>query len=971
MVAALAQELPVRVWGVREGLAESRVNAITRDAHGYVWIATWEGVSRFDGSRFVVYGAREGLPNPLVWCIAQAPDGRLWFGTHGGGLAWLDERAPSAGAALHVLEPAPSSDARRVFSIAFDRGGSMWLSTAAGLFVGGPAEPQDLRFEHVAALGDGWFGKPFEDQLGDLWFVGEELAVRCRGRGVESFAVGAPRDLGEVRGVAPRRAGGCWVAYLRGLCEVQLPARAGDTARLREFDLGLEVSNTLYAVCEDAAGRLWVGTARGLLRIDGASSRWLGVDQGLPDDWVHALADDERGGLWVGTHHGGVALLVDAGVESYTRRSGLGDGNVSEVLIGAGGRVVATTEVAGIFELDRGRARKLEGSDRPPFDRVQHELLVDRAGDWWLGTSVGLWHARGPELDLARATQLGSEHGLPQAQPIGVVGLDPNGRVLAGDDAGAVYLQANGDGVAHFARLPFVTAGGCANACAFDASGALWISNNLHLWRWNGTQLDELPAWRESNGDTPHPRALLIDSRGWLWVGARFGGVAFTREPGAVQPRFERLTTRDGLSSETVVALAECRGEVCFGTGRGVDRYAPLAGEWRHFGASDGLAGEWVGDLRVDANETLWVATAGGLSRLDLTLARAIRPPPRVRFTACVVAGDELALPAAGAFELAPIEIAARDSRLAFEFVAVDPVDGERWRYQTRLEGLDSEWSEPSRELSARYGRLEPREYRFSVRSVDVHGGAASEPSSVAIRVFPPLWQNAWFAAALVALALAAAYGWHRSRLRRALALERLRTQIATDLHDDLGAGLAQIAILSEVARRSDLLEARGVMSEVADTARALRSSMSDLVWAVDPRHDSLADLVRRMRQFATDTLAASGSELDFVAPADGTAASIALAPDRRRHLLYAFREAATNVARHASAQHVEVRIELTGARLRVVLRDDGRGFDPQAAYEGQGLVNLRRRARELGSELVLESAPGRGTSLVLDVPLA
>lgn len=304
---AFAQELPVRVWGVRDGLAQSRVNAIVRDSHGYVWIATWEGVSRFDGRRFVAYGPREGLPNPLVWCVAEARDGRMWFGTHGGGLAWLDEHATSVAAAMRELAPAPSSDARHVFSIAFDREARMWIVTAAGLHVSEHSDPERAQFERVDALGHKWFGKPFEGERGELWFVGADVAARCRGREVETFALAPPRDLGELRAVAPRRGGGCWVAYLRGLCELQLPAQPAESAVLRELDLGFEASNTLFAMREDFAGRLWVGTSHGLLRVDERVSRWLGVDQGLPDDWVHALFDDERGGLWIGTHHGGAA----------------------------------------------------------------------------------------------------------------------------------------------------------------------------------------------------------------------------------------------------------------------------------------------------------------------------------------------------------------------------------------------------------------------------------------------------------------------------------------------------------------------------------------------------------------------------------------------------------------------------------------------------------------------------------------
>ncbi len=198
-----------------------------------------------------------------------------------------------------------------------------------------------------------------------------------------------------------------------------------------------------------------------------------------------------------------------------------------------------------------------------------------------------------------------------------------------------------------------------------------------------------------------------------------------------------------------------------------------------------------------------------------------------------------------------------------------------------------------------------------------------------------------------------------------------LARQIALDLHDEVGSGLAQIAILSEVGRRDATPATASLLAESAELARGLRSAMADIVWAVDPRQDRLVDLVRRMRQTAFNLLEADSLAVDFQAPPDGDLERVGLAPDRKRHLLLVFKETLTNVARHAAATRVDVALQLADGTLELEVRDDGCGFDPAARYAGHGLGSLRQRAAEMGAALSIDSAAGRGTTVRLRVPQA
>jgi signal transduction histidine kinase len=313
--------------------------------------------------------------------------------------------------------------------------------------------------------------------------------------------------------------------------------------------------------------------------------------------------------------------------------------------------------------------------------------------------------------------------------------------------------------------------------------------------------------------------------------------------------------------------------------------------------------------------------------------------------------------------------VPASRNNVLVEFVGLSfPFEG-GLRYQYKLEGVDSEWSAPTEQRSVHYARLAAGSYRFLVRAVNTEDAASSDPVALAFHIEPPWWQRRWFSVTLMTGLIALALLLHHLRVRRILAMERIRRQIATDLHDDVGSGLSEIAILSEVARRQSAPETAPLLSEAASVARSLRDAMSDIVWSVDPTKDRASDLVQRMRQVTFNSLQTNGLRVAFSAPDDRQLHRVGLSPDRRRHVLLIFKEAITNVARHAQASQVEVRIALQPRNLRLSIRDDGCGFHPEDESNGQGLLSMKRRAAALEGRLTIQSEPGRGTVVDVAVP--
>lgn len=970
---AAAQELALRAWGMRDGLVHDRANTFFQDSKGYLWIGTWEGASRFDGARFAGWSVDQGLPVGLVWCIAEDSIGRIWLGTHEGGLACIDGRSGARGS-VRSLDVGADPPANTVLSILAEPGGRLLCATRRGIRRVREDAPGELGNDLVwRARSEIEDAHGFRDASGRAWFATSSDLIEIRGDGarVQAWPEGGAASEGVA--IAPDGPDRFLIANRAALYSFAPPAQPDGPIGWTRIPVELEGGQAILAVARDPDGGAWIGTTHGLIRVGAAGQERFDASHGLGDDWVRALFVDRDLNLWIGTRAAGIARLSDRSIRTWTRARGEAPINAMRIVESPSGRMYVATEGAGIHELARDGLRRVEGSERVPFHNVFQRIQCDSRGDWWIGTNEGLYRFEGPELALERGRKLGEADGLPEAYVSSAIFEDARARIWVAFAGGDVYSWDRSE--SESPRFRALSRPGFAplhvrDFCC-DARGALWAGEFNGLWRF-----DEAEAARPSlrpavEPPWVEPRCLLADSRGWLWIGLRHRGVCVTRDPAAREPAFERFAAARALDRDAVWSIAEDdAGRVWLGSSRGVVRIDVDSGAQRAFSTADGLAGSFVNHLYRDRAGAMWVCSTGGVARIDPRAPERAHGPPPVYVTRVVASGEDEPVPHGGLAALAGLELAPSQSQLAIEFTAVDLTRADALRFQTLLEGHETSWSEPFAEPSVRYAALAPGSYRFLVRAL-AEDGRPSAPASVEFRVLAPLWRRPWFAAAALALIGGAAFAFHRARVRRLLALERVRRQIATDLHDEVGSNLAQIAILSEVARRDAAGAPAEKLALIAELARATRASMADLVWSIDPRKDSLVEVVQRMRQTSGNLIDGERLQLAFRAPEDAALSEVELAPDKRRHLLLFFKEALTNVARHARASSVAIDIALAGGKLVVAIQDDGRGFDPASAAGGQGLSSLRRRADALGARLTIDSSPGAGTRIQLALPAA
>jgi ligand-binding sensor domain-containing protein/signal transduction histidine kinase len=965
--AARGERLALRCYGQRDGLSHNRVSAILQDGRGYLWIGTWEGLSRFDGYDFVSFGASDGLGHPLVNALAEDEQGRLWVATNGGGISLRLDAMPTApGARVFCSTPIDrSAESNQINAVASGKDGSLWLASDAGIYrawrtSGQPSrtvlvekrQPLEPLFESVRVASDGavWYG------------AARDLVEWRDGVTVRHPLPGRNREVVAIVELEPR----LLIALEDGLYEAD-PAGSGATLAWRRLPPRFAPDQRVYAAKRDSRGRLWVGTRQGLIEIAGRAVQTFTRAEGLPDDHVRSLAEDREGNIWFGTNSAGVCKIPAEPIRSFGPADGLPDADVVALREGPDGSIYASTQHGGVAILSGDRFIGLEGAGPASrFRSIGRRLFFARDGAWWAGTDEGVFRGHGSKLRPEQGRKVAIGQGAPLSDNKFSIHQDGRNQIwiVAGTlqrcaPASSRCVQSAGAPLLDFSEL-------IGASC--DAAGC-WLAGYSTFARWFHGRVQRFRMIPSGAGEGV--RALFRDHRGWLWIGLRYSGVAVTTDPEADHPSFRLYDSSRGLSSDTVWAIGEDRrGRIYLGTGRGLDIVEPQTGRIRSLSSADGLAGDLINDVLVDRRGRVWVGTASGVSVFDPDAEPPPGPPPPVYFSHVQAGNATMPLSPVGADHLPPFDLPSARSSLLVEFVGLS-FRGERsLLYQYRLEGADSVWSRPLRQRLAHYAHIGSGHYRFLVRAVDSDGRASARVASLDFEILPPFWRRPVFLAIGVSLLLLALAGFHRTRVERAVAMERVRGQIATDLHDEIGSGLSQIAILTEVARRGVSGGAAASLGEVAELARAMRESMSEIIWAIDPRRDRVSQLVRRMRQAAFNLLGAEGVEVHFTAPAEETIERLNLSAERRRQFLLIFKEWMTNVARHASARRVEIRVACPPGVVELGVCDDGCGFDPALKSEGHGLGGIRQRAAELEAGLEISSAPGRGACLSLSMPL-
>ncbi|HQL50858.1 MAG TPA: two-component regulator propeller domain-containing protein [Kiritimatiellia bacterium] len=943
-------------WGLDDGLPDSQVCGVIQGQDGYLWLVTARFLLRFDGRGF----ANVALPSQTAVGrnegIFQDSRGGVWvFGylgvvRHEKGVWWQSEKGGvPRGRVTSVAETADGtvyfSQERRVFAW---RDGVVEAVLEAEAF---PAESVGVRQMVVCDGGTVWMA------------VGYGLWRWVPGSGQP------PERLTDIRSewVLGVDAEGALVAHGSFVCL----RRVGD--RWERLPMDGPVSARCLLAMPDKT--LWLGHDAGIDVFAGGT--WHGHGSGFPYGVTPVLgfARDREDNVWLATS--GRLIRVSRRVLRPVPVRDAADRRVSAVWVESDGRAWAGLRAGGLAAGDWAGLEPLRIDD-PDFARVVPQALYRQSdGAVWCGGADGaVWRVGEPvaeRIDSANSgglraiTGLG---GLPLwvATSRGLLAHDPDkGRFeeLAWPVDPVVSLWLERDGVLWVGHeslglavlysgvrddfLPDTALPGRAVRTLYrDSEGVLWVGGQSGLARWaNGGKFvfrREHGLWNES------VRQIAEDAGGGLWVGSADG--------------LMRIGKRD------LAAVAEGRA-------------ARLA--VRTFGAEAGLERDraCVGGVFFPVHDPpydrLWFPTAEGLYTVETRALPPLRPAPEVCLTAVGV--GRLVTPRVAGRMYTGLPDTPRD--VMIDYTALDFTAPERVGFRYELTGpvvQRSAWTEARR---IRFERLPPGAYRFRVMACNGDGVWNTEGAEVAWDIKPFFWETAWFKLACLCLGggvlAGAVLSSERRRVRLRLAaaarreeLSNERARIARDLHDEIGAKLTKLALLGDMAAEDakDNPVLRREVEEMAGAARLTHRAFDEIVWSVSPRNDTVRRLSHYICKYAEDFFAKTEVKCLCYLPND--LPDRPLHPRCRHQMFLAVKEGLNNVLKHANAPQVTITIiMLSGGRLRVEVKDEGRGFDLAEAGEvGEGIRNMHERMKAVGGLLLIQSARGTGTHLVFEMPV-
>jgi len=976
-------------WRVEDGLPQSTVTCIAQSADGYLWLGTQNGLVRFDGVKFRVFDENNtpAIKNSRIVRLLSDKDGTLWVGTEHSGLVCLRNGQFTS---YEVPGRGTTHDYARVFC--HDREGALWQVSC---------EWQLIKFLNgqFTVSSDSWsLSSPAAHALtcdveGQIWVgTDSELAVLQEGRFQPVWGRMNEKNF-QVDFLSPSRGGGAWVAA---------------NGRLRKFeaghwtiDLGAYTWTNwpIYDLYEDRENRLWVATlGSGLFRYDtNGEVLHLTSQSGLPTDFVRCVTEDREGNIWVGTEGGGLCRLKQSIFQTYGVKQGLASDQVMAVAAAQDGGLWIGTDGDGLDHWKDGKVQHY-GLNEGLGNGHAWSVIQDHHGIVWVGTWDGIY-----ELDGGKFS------GLSDGQTIGwqVLAMyeDTEGNLWLGQQAFQGITQLR-NGKRTVVKIPGTSANLDVRSFIEDHDGNLWVGTSEDgLYRMKDGKFTHFG--RKGGLGSNSIWCLYVDDQGVLWVGTCGGGLSRWQNG-----HFITWTTKNGLVNNVICQILEdARGNLWLGSYGGIfrinkqelnqstsdpDRDVHCVG----YNLEDGLPSlECEGGFQPSGYRShdgrLWFPTIKGLVVVNPERGSRNSLPPTVVIEDVIANGTpnsetresgKASVGLSGNTSIPP-----GNQRIEFQFTALSFSAPTGVHFKYRLEGLEKDWEDAGTKRAAVYSHVPPGIYHFRVIACNVDGVWNEKGATVAVAVLPYFWETKWFLVlnvftGLIAVVFFVRY-YERRRMHRRLeqaererAVEKERSRIAKDIHDELGANLTEIALLSEFAQdpTASQTQVQADMQKVTAKARNLTQMMDEVVWVVNPRNDTLEKFVTYTCSFAEEYLQTAKIACRLEVPE--YLPEIILTADVRHNLFLAVKEALNNIVKHAAASEGRIQIALKPGMLILTIQDNGKGFlkdsataseeNVSAGCQRDGLSNMRKRIESIAGRIELESLPGCGTRVKLMISI-
>ncbi|MEO6132028.1 MAG: two-component regulator propeller domain-containing protein, partial [Saprospiraceae bacterium] len=967
------------------GLSSDKVEAILQDKDGFYWIATQNGLNRFDGTTFKVYlynsSDSTSLSHNYCTAIAEDSNGDIWVATYKG----VSRLIKSKGIFQRIYLQHPSRNfeiTNRIYNLAVDHVGNIWIAgnglwkyniqnDSLILFKNNPSDlstiPHYSLITHLI----------FDDALNGLWFTsGNELVFYSSSQQEFQHKLNNPHgwkvfEHADSRELALDKKNRLWFrdqkTQVLGYFESNHNSITFTTKKVNQgikqifadeknriwifywlaeaeiFDP--ETSTTDTDFFSPHYGRPALSQKGNYLFVDSQNNHWIASDKGISiyneanqyyrlhrlmfnetnaenePIKINALAQNISGSLWVATNIG----LFKYDLQTNQAR---------QIKINSPIKAVNTLCSDG-EKLWIGIHDRLLCVDTKDESIIKNIFInpgiffirKDNAGDLWIGLWTGGLYHLNLKKDQLTAFKKDEKNSSIRSNNL-ITGLQEGNNFWVGYNAGIGFSK-------------------------YDKNAGSWI--HYH------PQENDLSS---SNAGTI--TVITKDNTGYLWLGTHGGGLF---QFDTTRNTFINYQQQDGLSSNYINSIVpDANGHLWISTADGMN-YFDMDNKNVHsldmglvFSDNDFAANGIQG-----LNDKLYFFCKNDIVEVDPLRYKPNHQFPQLVISSFKIFDQEVYIPR----QQDVINLSHRQNFFSFEYSTIKTHPLKDVNYAYKLEGFDKDWNNTGHQNFVSYTNVPEGNYRFMVKATNDDGQWSDALLNLPLHIKPPFWHTWWFITLCVVFISSGIYAFYHYRVQQIKKIFSLRTKISQDLHDDIGGSLSSIHIYSSVAENEvdeNPDKAKEFLQQINSSSREVMENISDIVWANDTEHKEKSSLSGRIKNYGYDLLSQKNIECRYVI--DPLAEKKLSRPEARRNILLIIKEALNNMAKYSEASHAEIHVSVNGTHLLVHIADNGKGFDTTTIRNGNGLRNMQSRADVLGGSFKINSVSGKGTDIHFRIPI-